>query len=178
MGYHHTSLNHSPSELQNMRYTNLILVITAALLTGCISVYKTDTQQGNVVTQEMVDKLKPGMTRSQVRFVLGTPLIIDQFHPDRWDYYYLFKKGNEVAAQARRLTVLFKNDQLLGVQGDLTIKEQPAAAEGTSGSLDLESADGKPLTDDLFPRMNTREVDSPMHGTITDPNPTTGNKVL
>ena len=64
------------------------------LLSGCSYIptlpYKIDIQQGNVVTEEMVEKLKPGMSRSQVRFVLGTPLITDVFHADRWDYFYYF----------------------------------------------------------------------------------------
>ncbi|MCE9639672.1 MAG: outer membrane protein assembly factor BamE, partial [Betaproteobacteria bacterium] len=57
-----------------------------------ISPYKIDIQQGNVVTQEMVDKLKAGQTRSQVRFVLGSPLVADMFHDDRWDYIYLLQR--------------------------------------------------------------------------------------
>ena len=59
------------------------------LLSACfLKPYKIDVQQGNFLDQEMVAKLKPGMTRSQVRFLLGTPLIADPFHPDRWDYVY------------------------------------------------------------------------------------------
>ena len=64
-----------------------------ALNTACLSVYRPDLQQGNAVTPEMVEKLKVGMTRNQVRFVLGTPLIADVFHPDRWDYYFFLKQS-------------------------------------------------------------------------------------
>lgn len=88
------------------------------LLGGCLSVYRVEVQQGNVVTQEMIDKLKPGMTRSQVRFVLGTPLVTDVFHPDRWDYYYYLRGSKEETAETRQLTLIFKNDTLVSVQGD------------------------------------------------------------
>lgn len=111
----------------------LFAAILALLLSGCLAVYKTEIQQGNVVTQEMIDKLKPGMTRSQVRFVLGTPLIVDPFHPDRWDYYYYLRRANETAGETQRVTVVFKNDLLIAVQGDTRIKPgDPAARESAA----------------------------------------------
>ena len=100
-----------------MRYL-LLPACLVLLLGGCFSVYKVEVQQGNVVTQEMIDKLKPGMTRSQVRFVLGAPLVADPFHPDRWDYYYYLRRSKEKTGETRRLTVIFKNDTLVTVQDD------------------------------------------------------------
>jgi len=83
-----------------------------------VSPYRIDIQQGNVVTQEMVDKLKPGMTRSQVRFALGSPLIVDPFRTDRWDYVYTYQKqGRKV--EHRRIIVIFQDDKLLRVEGDV-----------------------------------------------------------
>ncbi|GMR03695.1 MAG: hypothetical protein BMS9Abin22_197 [Gammaproteobacteria bacterium] len=112
-----------------MRYLLIVTLVAAAMLSaGCVKVYKLDTQQGNVVTQEMVDKLKPGMTRSQVRFVLGTPLIIDPFHQNRWDYFYSFAEGRGKTRQTRRLTILFRDNKLVGVQGDLVTKDVDTAA--------------------------------------------------
>ena len=78
----------------------LLSVCLTLLVSGC-SVYKVEVQQGNVVTQEMIDKLKPGMTRSQVRFVLGTPLITDAFHPERWDYYYYLRPSNKDTVESQ-----------------------------------------------------------------------------
>jgi outer membrane protein assembly factor BamE len=93
--------------------------------------YKVEIQQGNVITQAMVAKLQPGMTRSQVRFVLGSPPITDMFHANRWDYVYrLSKKGK--LAEERKLTLFFENDQLVRVAGDvaaLTAEDQAAAKE-------------------------------------------------
>jgi len=100
----------------------LFTAILALLLSGCLSVYKVEVQQGNVVTQEMIDKLKPGMTPSQVRFVMGTPLIVDPFHQDRWDYYYYLRRSNETSGESQRVTVVFKNDLLIAVQGNTRIK--------------------------------------------------------
>ena len=112
---------------KNMRTLLLLILVMAMTLSGCLSVYKVEVQQGNVVTQEMIDKLKPGMTRSQVRFVLGTPLVTDAFHPDRWDYYYYRRPSNETTGETRRLTVIFKGDSLLSVHS-----EKPPNPEGKS----------------------------------------------
>lgn len=95
----------------------------ASLLASCsyvptIAPYKIDIQQGNVVTQEMVSKLKPGMSKAQVRFILGTPLITDVFHSDRWDYIYVLKKAGKLQEQ-RKLTVLFAGDALKRLEGDV-----------------------------------------------------------
>ena len=111
---------------KTMRYA-LFPAVLAVLLSGCITVYKAEVQQGNVITQEMIDKLKPGMTRSQVRFVMGTPLVTDPFHPERWDYYYYLRRASEPTGESQRVTVIFKNDTLVAVQGDTRIKSDAPA---------------------------------------------------
>jgi outer membrane protein assembly factor BamE len=85
---------------------------------GPLKPYRIDIQQGNVVTQEMIAKVQPGMTRSQVRFALGTPLVTDIFHPDRWDYVYQFQKAG-VLTEQRRIAVVFQGDKLLRIEGDV-----------------------------------------------------------
>jgi outer membrane protein assembly factor BamE len=96
-----------------------LLFLLPVLLAGCMLVpHKIDIQQGNYVDQAMIAKLKPEMTRSQVRFILGTPLIADAFHPNRWDYVYLTGKANNVHAQ-HRITVVFDGDKLKHVEGDI-----------------------------------------------------------
>ena len=107
--------------------------LCAVLLAGCsrfsvpllpgLSPYRMDVQQGNYVTQDMVAKLKPGMTRNQVRFALGTPLVADPFHNDRWDYVYMLQKQGRIVEQ-RRIIVVFKEDKLERIEGDVV----PAAA--------------------------------------------------
>lgn len=83
-----------------------------------LSPYRIDVRQGNYVSQEMVAQLKPGLTRDQVRFILGSPLIADMFHADRWDYIYRFQPGRG-EVQERRLGVFFKDGKLTRVDGDV-----------------------------------------------------------
>lgn len=98
-----------------------------------LSTYRIDIQQGNVVTQDMVAKLKPGMTRQQVRFVMGTPPIVDAFRQDRWDYVYYFNRGGKVA-EHRRLILLFDGDVLKRVEGDVVAGSEQAATAGPAGT--------------------------------------------
>ncbi|MFK0571144.1 outer membrane protein assembly factor BamE [Endozoicomonas sp.] len=105
-------------------------LISTTLLTGCASstdsgsklisfpgAYKIDIQQGNVITQEMVDQLRPGLTRAQVQYVMGTPLLEDTFDRDRWDYVYSLQPGGKERDQ-KTVTLFFQNDQLSSIQGD------------------------------------------------------------
>lgn len=127
-----------------------ILMITL-LLAGCGNVpmlpslqpYKIEIQQGNYVTQDMVAKLKPGMTRSQVRFALGTPLIVDPFRTDRWDYVYmLHKQGNLV--EQRQVTVVFKGDVLDRIEGDVVAgAAAPAGAKAAAPAAKPEAQEKK-----------------------------------
>lgn len=94
---------------------SLVPLLLIAALTGCI--YKIDVQQGNLVTQDSVDKLKPGMTKSEVKMLLGTPLLNDVFHQNEWDYYFSNLRGGRVASQPSRLTVRFKDDKLASIEG-------------------------------------------------------------
>lgn len=83
-----------------------------------VSPYRIDVQQGNLVTQEMVAQLKPDMSKDQVRFVLGTPLINDIFHADRWDYVFMLTPGRG-EVQRRQISLFFENGKLARVAGDV-----------------------------------------------------------
>lgn len=104
-------------------YAKLFTLLVLLLIVGCSSVpsvlYKIDVQQGNVITQEMVEKLKPGMTKSQVRFVLGSALISDVFHKDRWDYVYRLSQHG-ILVEEYKQTVFFENDKLVRTEGDFS----------------------------------------------------------
>ncbi|MFT6916287.1 MAG: outer membrane protein assembly factor BamE [Motiliproteus sp.] len=98
--------------------TILFSVLTG--LSGCTffpGVHKIDIQQGNRITQELVDTLEMGMTHNQVKYILGTPMITDTFNQSRWDYLYSLSIGGEQSAQ-ERLTLLFKDDHLTEITGD------------------------------------------------------------
>jgi len=82
--------------------------------------YRIDVRQGNLVTQEMAAQLKMGQTKDQVRFILGTPMIADLFHADRWDYIYRLQPGRLGGeTEQRHLTVFFENGKLVGLGGDV-----------------------------------------------------------
>ncbi len=97
-----------------MRIIFPLLLAAALACSGCI--YKLDVQQGNVVTQESVAKLKKGMTKSEVRGVLGTPLLMDAFHGNRWDYYFS-NKPHRMPLETARVSILFKDEKLVSVEG-------------------------------------------------------------
>ena len=93
--------------------------VTACGFIGFPGVYKINVEQGNIIDQEKVDKLQIGMSRRQVRFILGTPLVEDSFNPDRWDYTHTIRNGkNSILDQ--RLTVFFEGDKLARIEGDFT----------------------------------------------------------
>jgi outer membrane protein assembly factor BamE len=96
-------------------------------ITGMLSPYRIDVRQGNFVTQDMVAQLKPGLSREQVRFILGSPLLADMFHADRWDYLYRFQPGHG-EVQQRSLAVFFQDNKLTRVAGDV-VAEDAAKAE-------------------------------------------------
>ena len=103
----------------------IILLSTCLFLSSC-TVHKIDIRQGNLVTQEMLDQLELNMPANKVRFILGTPLIVDVFHQNRWDYLYSFQVSHEIRKQ-RRVTLFFdKNQQLINIDGDVKIgKSRP-----------------------------------------------------
>jgi len=104
--------------------TSFILTLSSIFFVGCgaklpsIKPYKMEIQQGNVVTSKMLLQLRPGMTRSQVRFIMGTPLIVDSFHENRWDYFYQLRQDGKVT-EKRRVILDFDKDALVSVRGDV-----------------------------------------------------------
>ena len=125
-------------------------------ISNILSPYRIDMRQGNLVTQDMVVQLKPGLTREQVRFILGSPLVADMFHADRWDYVYRYKRGWEEAEQ-RILTVFFQDNKLARVAGDVVAEDSsradapkpaaqvidiPAAAPAAASTVAPAAADG------------------------------------
>ena len=106
----------------------------ALLLASCSSgileplrmplVYRVDVQQGNVVTQEMLAQLEAGMDRNKVRYIMGTPLLADVFHQDRWDYVYTQQSGGDTPAE-RRVSLYFESDRLARIDGDVKAARAP-----------------------------------------------------
>ena len=128
------------------------LVSACSYKPGFISEYKIDIQQGNVLTQDMVAQLKPGQTREQVRFILGSPTLSDIFHQWRWDYPYSYRRGSTGQTEMRRLSVFFDNEgRLERLEGNVEAVGEDVLATPTAssrlvdlGSISAEEAD-KPL---------------------------------
>lgn len=112
-----------------MQKTIWLFLITALItLNGCGSfrfpgVFKIDIAQGNIVTKEMLEKLKPGMTKSQVRYVMGSPLVTDPFYPNRWDYFYSIRLGDNDPIE-RHVSLYFEDDQFTHFSGDFVTEEE------------------------------------------------------
>ena len=104
-------------------------------------------QQGNVITQEMIDRLKPGMTRRQVAFVMGEPVLRNPFNPDRWDYVYSVQVGN-VVYQQMRMSLFFENEALAKFSGDLA---PTTAAENTAADKIADPLMEGPREDQIRP---------------------------
>jgi outer membrane protein assembly factor BamE len=109
----------------------LVAIVSATLLGACgvripgVTPFKMDIQQGNYVTQEMASGLKAGMSKEQVRQVIGTPLLTDAFHSERWDYVY-YREDEAGKLEKRRLAVFFADGKLARVDGDIVAgQEQP-----------------------------------------------------
>lgn len=108
----------------------LIACSNTPSITSYLTPYRIDVRQGNMVTQEMVAQLKPGLSKDQVRFILGTPLVADMFHADRWDYIYRFRPGRDHSdVQQRRLVVHFVDGKLDHLDGDVVASSAGAAAD-------------------------------------------------
>ena len=115
-----------------------ISIITTMTVTACSSMtpnfYKLDVRQGNVLEPDKVAQLQPGMTMRQVQNILGSPLLTDPFHQDRWDYVYAFyPRGNREKGVERRLTLYFQGTILAGIEGIDSIP--PAPTESIAGTM-------------------------------------------
>ncbi|CAI8816320.1 outer membrane protein assembly factor BamE, partial [Methylocaldum szegediense] len=99
-------------------------------------VYEIDIHQGNIVSQQMVDQLRPGMTKRQVAFIMGTPLLVDPFHDNRWDYLYSNEPGGKPRIQ-KRITLVFDKDELIGLQGDFRPGNLPEIEPGKDVTIDI-----------------------------------------
>ena len=100
----------------------LLLALPAGMVGGCV--YRLDVQQGNLLDQEDIEAIQPGMTRSQVRYLLGTPVAADPFRNDRWDYMYYLKPGKSRRTTQRWLIVWFEGEAVSKVDQDVPVKKK------------------------------------------------------
>lgn len=119
--------------------TLLATALSTATLSGCL--YRTDTQQGNIIEAEKLMQVERGLTQDQVQFLLGTPVISDPLHPDRWDYAYYFKDGDTGETKLERVTILFNRGLVSHIIKDGQVGGklyQPPGREGLELELKLD----------------------------------------
>ena len=104
--------------MQTLRFLLLVLM-ALALTSGCV--YRANISQGNLVKQDDLDQVKMGMTKSQIRYLLGTPMIDDRFNVDRWDYVYYLKVGRQDAGFKRWVSIVFEDDKVVELYKDLEL---------------------------------------------------------
>lgn len=161
------------------RLLPLCCVAFTALLAGCQRpdlpdlrnvpfAYRVDVQQGNVVTQEMLAQLQPGMDKKKVNFIMGSPAITDTFHSDRWDYVYTFQPGHK-KAEMRRVTLFFTDDKLVRVDGNVKPaagpieidmrQDQSVEVPGQKRGVLRKMADALPFVGDGAPKSGAKAED-------------------
>lgn len=126
----------------------ILLTITACLSISACSyiaenlpgVYRMEIQQGNIIDQDMVDQLRPGMSKRQVVFVMGSPMLDDYFHKNRWEYLY-YQRDEDGDEQEKKLVLFFNNDEIVGVQGDFKPSEKPVNRPIQQSTLELPKRD-------------------------------------
>ena len=115
---------HSAPRSPAVTLIGALLLGCTLLLSGCV--YRMAVQQGNLLDARQVVQVKEGMTRAQIRFLLGTPMLPDAFNRDRWDYLYTLNLGDGSAATRQRLTVYFENDKVSRIENAGAPTELPA----------------------------------------------------
>ena len=103
-----------------MRFRSFSIAIFVLALSACV--YRIDIQQGNLLDDEDIMQVDLGMTRSQVQFLLGTPMVADSFHKDRWDYAYYFRRGRSPDLIQRWVIVHFENDRVTRIDRDVELQ--------------------------------------------------------
>ena len=147
--------------MQKSKFILIIGIMTSLLtLSGCFpSVYKIDIQQGNIITQDKVNQLRPGMTRAQVNYLMGTPLILDPFHVNRWDYIYSIQPGGGKMHQ-ENITLFFNNNQLTGLSGDFLPGKTREEEILNDHSTSTDTATEDPSKGDSLEEQIKNEVDN------------------
>jgi outer membrane protein assembly factor BamE len=163
----------------------LLIIITcfASLTMAACSryhlIHKIDIQQGNVITQDEVNLLEPGMSRRQVQFIMGSPMIADVFHQDRWDYVYLLEPGYGETKE-ERITLFFENDQLSRTSGTLHPDERGSAAPARPKQVTLvvppEERVDPGVLNKIWHWLTFRKVGESSYVSSTDPGYTRTNK--
>jgi outer membrane protein assembly factor BamE len=120
--------------------TSLTLVSCSTILNNLPGVYTLEIQQGNIIDQAMIDQLRPGMNKRQVLYIMGSPMLDDVFHKNRWDYLYSDQPDGEDRVQ-KQISLFFENDQIVGIQGDFRPSAVPVIKTSGETTVDVPKRD-------------------------------------
>lgn len=114
----------------------LSVVACSPILNNLPGVYSINVQQGNMIDQSMIDQLRPNMTKRQVLYIMGSPMLNDIFHSDRWDYIYSNQPGGE-PRQQKKITLVFDGDNIVGIQGDFKPSSLPVVQPSEETTVEV-----------------------------------------
>ena len=151
--------------------TSLTLVSCSTILNNLPGVYTLEIQQGNIIDQAMVDQLRPGMNKRQVLYIMGSPMLDDVFHKNRWDYLYSNQPSGEDRVQ-KRISLFFENDQIAGVQGDFRPSATPVIKTSGETTVDVPKRNlDKTLWEKITSLIGYDELDAPSKTDEADAKP-------
>ena len=141
--------------------TSLTLVSCSTILNNLPGVYTLEIQQGNIIDQSMIDQLRPGMNKRQVLYIMGSPMLDDVFHKNRWDYLYSDQRKGEDRVQ-KQISLFFENDQIAGIQGDFRPSTVPVIKASGETTVDVPKRDlEKTLWEKITGLVGYDELDAP-----------------
>ena len=148
--------------------TSLTLVSCSTILNNLPGVYTLEIQQGNIIDQSMVDQLRPGMNKRQVLYIMGSPMLDDVFHKNRWDYLYSDQPDGGDRVQ-KQISLFFDDDQIVGVQGDFRPSAVPMIKTSGETTVDIPKRDlEKTLWEKITGLVGYDELDSTPKSDKTD----------
>jgi outer membrane protein assembly factor BamE len=140
---------------------SLTLVSCSTIMNYIPGVYTIDIQQGNIIDQAMVDQLRPGMNKRQVLYIMGSPMLNNVFHKNRWEYLYSNQPSGEDRVQ-KQISLFFENDQITGIQGDFRPSTVPVIKTSSETTIDVPKRDlEKTLWEKITGLIGYDELDAP-----------------
>jgi outer membrane protein assembly factor BamE len=133
-----------------------VLSTCSTLATDIPLVYKIDINQGNIIDQEMINLLRPNMSKRQVIYILGSPLLIDAFNKNRWDYIHSEQIGSGDRVQ-QRVALFFENNHLVHLEGDLAPENNPKPVASKNITVDVPRRDLKKTISEMFMSLFSSE---------------------
>ncbi|MCL7421833.1 MAG: outer membrane protein assembly factor BamE [Methylobacter sp.] len=158
---------------------SLTLASCSTILNNLPGVYSIDIQQGNMIDQSMIDQIRPNMNKRQVLYIMGSPMLTDAFHPNRWDYLYSNQPGGEPRMQ-KKVSLFFDGDRVIGIQGDFKPSALPVIKESEETTVDLPLRDlEKTMWEKITSLFGIDDIDrSTESDRLTEPGPATSEPTI